>query len=109
MAQLFLINTKKWHPKTFLLQDLKDARQSPASREAIHNWFCFLVYHLLTKYQSELGTLEFSNNFIVGLLDELFKSGDVLYIFWSLLDVPSNGTQGEHRKLDIIRLMKIRR
>ena len=33
--------TKRQHPKTFILQDKKDACQSPASEETIYDWFWY--------------------------------------------------------------------
>ena len=43
----FFMAIKKRHPKTFLLQDKKDACQSPVSEETFHDWFYVLLINPL--------------------------------------------------------------
>ena len=48
---------KKRHPKTFILQDKKDASQPPVLKRTFHDWFC-LSYNAIARRNSIINTIQ---------------------------------------------------
>ena len=48
---------KKRHPKTFILQDKKDACQPPVLKRTFHDWFCY-NYNTIARKNSMINTIQ---------------------------------------------------